>query len=271
MKISFIGGGNMASALIGGMLGRGHPAQDIAVVEVDEGARARMTEGLGVRCTAAMAEALPGSAAIVLAVKPQQLGDAARLAGPLVGEALVLSIAAGIRLQDIARWLGRDVPLVRAMPNTPALIRMGVTGLYARPDVSARQRQLAGDILSAAGKVVWLEREELIDAVTALSGSGPAYVFYFIESLVEAGVAAGLDAAVARLLSIETMRGAAELAARSAEDVAQLRERVTSKGGTTERAIASFDRDGVRAAIGRGVAAANTRAAELADEFGKRP
>lgn len=271
MKISFIGGGNMAAALIGGLLGRGHRAQDIAVVEIAEDARARLRERFGVHCTALAGEALPGSAAVVLAVKPQQLRDAARLAGPLAGPAVVVSIAAGIRLDDIARWLGRDAPLVRAMPNMPALLGMGVTGLYARPEVSAEQRRLAEDILAAAGKVVWLEREGLIDAVTALSGSGPAYVFYFIEALVDGGVAAGLDPGVARLLSIETVRGAAELAARSAESPAQLRERVTSKGGTTERALASFERDGVKKAVERGLAAAGARAAELSDEFGKMP
>ena len=269
MKISFIGGGNMASALIGGLLQRGCAAGDVAVVEVAADARARLAAQFGVLCTDSAADALPHSDAVVLAVKPQQLREAAAAAGPLIGGAVVVSIAAGIRSADIARWLGGDPPLVRAMPNTPALIGLGVTALFAGARVSSAQRRLAEDILSAAGKVVWLEREELVDTVTALSGSGPAYVFYFIEAMIEAGRAQGLDAEAARLLAIETFRGAAELAARSPESPAGLRARVTSRGGTTERALASRERDGVGAAIGRAIAAARARAAEMADEFGK--
>jgi pyrroline-5-carboxylate reductase len=269
MKISFIGGGNMASALIGGLLARGYAAEGLAVAEIADEARARIATQFGVRCSAALDEVLPDSDAIVLAVKPQQLREAAAAAGPLAGRAVVVSIAAGIRSGDIRRWLGDATPVVRAMPNTPALIGLGVTGLYAGGQVSPAQRRLAEDILAAAGRVVWLDREELVDTVTALSGSGPAYVFYFIEAMMEAGRALGLEAGAARLLAIETFRGAAELAARSEESPAELRARVTSKGGTTERALASLDRDGVKAAIGRALAAARERAAEMADEFGR--
>jgi pyrroline-5-carboxylate reductase len=190
---------------------------------------------------------------------------------PLVGRAVVISIAAGIRLTDIRRWLGGDqaLALVRAMPNTPALIGMGITGLYAGPEVDTAARALAERILSAAGTVTWVESERLLDPVTAVSGSGPAYVFYFLEAMQAAGTALGLAPETARMLALETFRGAAELAARSSEDFATLRQRVTSPGGTTERALASMNDDGIAAAIGRALKAADTRAGELADQLGR--
>ena len=200
--------------------------------------------------------------AVAIKVMAQQLA-------PLLKDHLVISIAAGIRASDICRWLGGHARVVRAMPNTPALVRAAVTGLYALPGVSAQQKQHAEAILAAVGSVLWLEREELLDALTAVSGSGPAYVFYFIEALQQAARELGLDAAQARQLSLETFLGAARLASQSDEDAATLRARVTSKGGTTERALQSMEHDGVRSAIARAIHAAHERARELGDEFGK--
>lgn len=269
MVVTFIGGGNMASALIGGMLKNGVAASNIRVVEVLAEARSRVHATFGVACHPNAASAVPGSDVIVLAVKPQQMREVARAIGPTVGSALVLSIAAGIRLADLERWLGGSPRLARCMPNTPALIGMGITALYTRPNVPAAQREAAERILGSGGKVVRVSDEVQLDPVTALSGSGPAYLFYLLEAMHEAGVAMGLDAATARKLAIETARGAAELARRSDESPEVLRARVTSKGGTTERAIATMDAAGVKRAIVEAIRQANTRAAELAREFGK--
>lgn len=269
MEISFIGGGNMAAALIGGMVGRGFDAASIRVIDPVADARDRLSRDYGVRCY----ESLPADAAmgevIVLAVKPQQMrAVCAGLSGRL-REELVLSIAAGIRLEDLSRWLGGHAQLARCMPNTPALIGMGITGLYARTAVSATQREQAQRILEAVGRVIWVDTEHALDAVTAVSGSGPAYVFYFIEAMQRAAVDAGLDVEAARALVLETFRGATELAARSDEPVSRLRERVTSKGGTTERALATMQQHAVADAIMHAVDAARARAAELGEELGK--
>jgi pyrroline-5-carboxylate reductase len=206
---------------------------------------------------------------VVLAVKPQQMREAARAVAPHLKDELVLSIAAGIRLADLGRWLGGYARLARCMPNTPALIGLGVTGLYARPEVAPAQRAHAQAVLEAVGEVIWVDDEALLDPVTAVSGSGPAYVFYLIEALERAAREVGLDAAAARRLALGTFRGAAELAARSSEPPATLRERVTSKGGTTERALASMRTEKLDEAIVRAVRAANERAKELGDELGK--
>lgn len=269
MKVTFIGGGNMANALIGGMRRQGYAAGDIQVVEPLAVARRRLTDEFGITAAATPAEFASLGEVVVMAVKPQQMREAAIAIGPHVGQAVVLTIAAGIRLDDLKRWLGGISALVRCMPNTPALIGAGITGVYAAHEASAPQRAAVESILQAGGKVVWVATEDLLDPVTAVSASGPAYVFYFIEALEEAGVALGLDADVARQLAIETFRGSAELAARSPEPPATLRARVTSKGGTTERALASFDADQIKSAIARGVSAANARAAELAALMGK--
>jgi len=181
----------------------------------------------------------------------------------------VLSIAAGVRTEALARWLGDDVRLLRCMPNTPALIGMGVAALYAAPGVTAAERGRAQTVLEAVGRTVWVEDEALLDPVTAVSGSGPAYVFYFIEAMEEAARSLGLAPEVARTLVVETVRGAAELAARSDEPAATLRERVTSKGGTTEAALASMNRDGVKDALVRAVQAASARGRELGNELGR--
>jgi pyrroline-5-carboxylate reductase len=269
MQITFIGGGNMATALIGGLVAKGFQPASIRVVELLPEARKRLADAFGVNCFEAPAAAAPFGDVVVLAVKPQQLREVAQTLAPGLRGELVLSIAAGIRLADLARWLGGYARLARCMPNTPALIGAGVTGLYARPEAGAEGRAQAQAILEAVGEVIWVDDEQLLDPVTAVSASGPAYVFYFIEALERAGVELGLDAAGARRLAIQTFRGAAELAARSPEAPGTLRERVTSKGGTTERALATMQADRVADAIVRAVCAASERARELGDEFGK--
>jgi pyrroline-5-carboxylate reductase len=213
--------------------------------------------------------ALSGSDCVVLAVKPQQVRAVAQAIGPALTGQLVLTIAAGIRTADLARWLGGHSRVARAMPNTPALVGQGVSGLYAAAAPGSADRQLVEHILGAVGSVLWVEREPLIDAVTAVSGSGPAYVFLLIEALEAAALEAGFDAAQARQLALATFCGASTLAATDAEPPAVLRARVTSKGGTTERGVAALEAGGVRQAMAQAVAAAGRRAVELADEFGQ--
>lgn len=269
MRITFIGGGNMAIALIGGLKKQGFSAAGIQVVEPFEAARQRLTDAFGVRCTVGVDAAALACDVLVLAVKPQQMKEAvALLAGKLTNQ-LVVSIAAGLRLADIARWLGGYSRLVRTMPNTPALIGAGVTGLYADPGVDREGRAQAEKILGAVGATLWIDDEAQMDAVTAVSGSGPAYVFYFIEAVEAAARNLGLDAATARALTVETFLGAARLAAQSSESVTTLRERVTSKGGTTEAALLAFGASGVAGAIERGVMAAQQRGRELGDALGQ--
>ena len=269
MKITFIGGGNMAAALIGGLRKQGFSAAGIQAVEPDEEKRARLTDDFGVRCTPVLDAAALNCEALVLAVKPQTMKAAvAPAAGKLAGQ-LVISIAAGLRLKDIARWLGGHARLVRAMPNTPALIGAGITGLFAGAAVDCEGREMAEKIMRAVGRTLWVEDEALMDVVTAVSGSGPAYVFYFIEAIQNAGAALGLPPGTARLLAIETFLGAARLADASDEPLAELRARVTSKGGTTEAALKVFDAAGIHAAIARGVAAAAARGRELSEILGR--
>jgi pyrroline-5-carboxylate reductase len=269
MDITFIGGGNMASALAGGLAAKGFAARGMKVVEVLPEARKRLEESFGVATFETPAQAAPYGDVVVLAVKPQQMRDVARAVAPHLKAELVLSIAAGIRLVDLGRWLGGYARLARCMPNTPALIGLGVTGLYARPEVAPAQRAHAQAVLEAVGEVIWLDDEAMLDPVTAVSASGPAYVFYLIEALERAARELGFDDAAARKLAIGTFRGAAELAARSSDSPGTLRERVTSKGGTTERALASLRADKVDDAMRRAVQAADERARELGLEFGK--
>jgi len=268
MKITFLGGGNMASALIGGMLQQGFSANDIQVIELQATGRERLQNEFGVRAAESLdAEALDCDV-LLLAVKPQQMHAAlAPVAGQLVRQ-LVVSIAAGLRLADLSRWLGGYPTLVRAMPNTPALIGMGVTGLYADDNVSNAGREAVSRIMHTVGKSVWLDSEAQMDAVTAISGSGPAYVFYLIEALQAAGENLGLSADTARLLAQETFVGAATLAVRSNEPTAVLRERVTSKGGTTAAALRSLTDDGLPSIIETAARAAAMRGAEMGDELG---
>ncbi|HTS53727.1 MAG TPA: pyrroline-5-carboxylate reductase [Burkholderiales bacterium] len=269
MKIAFVGGGNMASALIGGLLQKGHAAEDISVLEVDPGARERLAARFGVQSQAAPGTEIAGNDVILLAVKPQQLRAVADSLRPLLGSQLFLTIAAGVRTADLSRWLGGYPRIVRVMPNTPALVLAGVSALYARPSVTAEERRLAEGILSAVGSTLWVEREELMDAVTAVSGSGPAYVFYFIEALEQAGRELGLAPAEARRLSVDTFVGAARLARESGEEPAILRARVTSKGGTTERALQSMEESSVKPLIVEAVRQAAERCRELGDELGQ--
>ncbi len=272
MKITFLGGGNMASALIGGMIERGFAAGDIQVVELGDAARAALEGRFGVRAVAGFDAVALACDVLVLAVKPQQMKAAlAPLAGQLAGQ-LVISIAAGLRLADLGRWLGApDAPytrLVRCMPNTPALIGAGVTGLYADPSVDAAGRAAAERILAAVGSTVWADAEAQMDAVTAISGSGPAYVFHFIEALEAAGRSLGFDEAGARRLAIDTVLGAARLAASSEDSPAVLRQKVTSKGGTTEAALASLAAAGWHDALVAAVKAAEARGRELGEQLG---
>jgi pyrroline-5-carboxylate reductase len=269
MKIGFIGGGNMANALVGGLLRQGFASADITVVEPLVENRDRLAGAFGIACLPTADASLLGCEVLVLSVKPQQMREAlAPLAGKLSGQ-LVISIAAGTRLDDISRWLGGHRKLVRTMPNTPALIGAGITGLYADPSVDAEGRRQAGQVLGAVGKTLWIGDEPMMDAVTAVSGSGPAYVFYFIESLRDAARELGFSEEQARALAIETVVGAAALASTSDEDVAVLRQRVTSKGGTTEAALKSLNADGFKSAILRAVLAADARGRELGDLLGK--
>jgi len=270
---TFIGGGNMATALIGGLLSRGAATADFHVVEPQAEARARLTErhpGLNVYA-ACTRDALAGATLVVFAVKPQQMREAARAVAAqiLPGRGpVVLSIAAGIRLADLGRWLGGYRRLVRAMPNTPALIGKGISALYAERDVDAPARELAAAVLQAAGEVLWVHEEAMLDAVTGVSGSGPAYVFYFIEALERAARELGFDAVEARRLAYATFAGAIALAQSSPEEPATLRAQVTSKRGTTERAITLLEGAAVGTAIVAAVKAAAERAKELGDAFG---
>jgi pyrroline-5-carboxylate reductase len=268
MSIAFIGGGNMASALIVGMLKKGRRPEDVHVIDIEPQARERLAREQHVSTSAAVDARLHGAECIVLAVKPQHMREVARELAPFLGGALVITIAAGIRYGDLSRWLGGHTRIVRAMPNTPALALAGVTGLYAPESVSSDDRIRAEQILAAAGRTLWVNTEEEIDAVTAISGSGPAYVFYFIEALQEAALELGFESDAARMLALETFRGAVKLVAESSEPAATLRARVTSKGGTTERAIAELERSGVRHAILKAARAAAERSRELGTALG---
>lgn len=270
MNICFIGGGNMATALIGGMVNKGFAAQKISVVEINADSRTQLQRSFDVRAFENIAEGIAGSQIIMLAVKPQQLREVALQLGPLLSGQLLISIAAGLRAADLSRWTNSKA-IVRAMPNTPALIRSGMTGIYALPAVSDSHREAAQKILAAVGETLWVQDEAMLDGVTAVSGSGPAYVFYFIEALQRAARELGFNAEEARRLSIETFLGASKLAASSADDVSVLRARVTSKNGTTERALASMASSQIAEHIVQAAKAAATRAREMGDELGDKP
>ena len=265
--IAFIGGGNMASAIIGGLLRQGMATDQIAVVEPWEDARNALRQLYGIEAQAAPDAQLARASLVVWAVKPQTFQEAALQVRPYTPSALHLSVAAGIRSSSIARWLGSE-RIVRAMPNTPALIGKGMTALYARPDVNAAERQTVEQVIATTGAYLWVDEETQLDAVTALSGSGPAYVFYFLEAMAQAGVDMGLTREQAQQLAVGTFVGASELAQRSGEPPEVLRQRVTSQGGTTHAAIESLDKDGVRQHFMRALQAAQQRARELGDEFG---
>ncbi|RSZ58540.1 pyrroline-5-carboxylate reductase [Massilia atriviolacea] len=269
MKIGFIGGGNMASALIAGLAGKLAAGADIHVVDPNADALARLHAQHGVSTGTAIDGALAACDAIVLAVKPQQMREvAAALLPQLTGAPLILSIAAGIRAADLSRWLGAYGAIVRTMPNTPALIGLGITGMVAMAGVSEAQKAAADAIMKAVGQTVWLDGEDMIDPVTAVSGSGPAYVFYFIEAMQQAAEEMGLSAAQGKQLALATFTGAAQLAAQSDEAVSVLRERVTSKGGTTYAALRSMQDSGVKEKVVAAIKAAAARGRELGDELG---
>ncbi len=266
--IAFIGGGNMASALIGGLRRSGVAADRILVVEPQTEQRAKLRAEFGLDAAAEASAALAAASLVVWAVKPQLFRQAAAPCAAHVRGAAQLSVMAGIRSDAIVAATG-SARVVRAMPNTPALIGRGIAGLYARPEVDAAERAAVETLLGPTGALLWVEREAELDAVTALSGSGPAYVFLFIEALTDAAREMGLSEAQGRALALATFAGATALAEQSEEPPAVLRERVTSKGGTTYAALSSMQSDGVREAIVRAVRAAQRRAAELGDEFGR--
>lgn len=269
MNITIVGGGNMARALLGGLIARGHGSEALAVVEIDAEARATVAARFGVATFATIEPATVGRAdVIVIAVKPQQVRSVARELATLLKRQVVLTIAAGIRLSDLSRWLLGYRRLVRAMPNTPALIGAGIAALYALAGVDGEGRARASAVLGAVGGTLWCEREDELDAVTAVSGSGPAYVFYFLEALEQAAQELGLTPAEARRLTYATFSGSIRLAEQSDSDPALLRAQVTSKGGTTERAIAHLDEAAVKTAIVAAVKAAAVRARELGEILG---
>ncbi len=266
-SIAFIGGGNMASAIIGGLLKRGMAASNIQVVEPLEAQRLHLRQQFNVNPRETSGPSLTSANMVVWAIKPQTFKDAALRARFHTKTALHLSVAAGIRSDSIAHWLGTE-RVVRAMPNTPALVGKGMTALFARPAVVPADRALVDRVIETTGEHVWLDDEAQLDAVTALSGSGPAYVFYFIEAMIEAGVGMGLSQAQAHQLAVGTFTGASALAQASSEPPDVLRARVTSKGGTTHAALRSMEQDNVKTLFVRAMHAAKQRARELGDEFG---
>lgn len=266
LNITFVGGGNMARSLASGLLGAGLSAGRLRVSDPDAAQRGRF-ESFGIETFDDNDRAVAGSDVIVMAVKPQLMG---RVLGPLdVGAALVVSIAAGVPLSALAAWTSPETAIVRCMPNTPALLGAGMTGLFANPRVTPAQRQVAEDILGAAGRTLWVETEALLDAVTAVSGSGPAYFFYLMEAMIDAGEALGLSRNNATLLTLETALGAARMAQEGGAAPAELRTNVTSPGGTTERALTILDAAGTRDAIKQAVTGAALRAKELAEDLGQ--
>lgn len=268
MKIAFIGGGNMATALIAGLAGQ-LPEAKLHVIDPNAEALARLAQEYGVGTALSIDAQVADADVVVLAVKPQQMRDVAASLAPHLAGQLLLSIAAGIRIADLERWLGGYRAIVRSMPNTPALIGMGITGMVAQAGVSEAQRTAADQVMRAVGKTVWLDEEAKIDPVTAVSGSGPAYVFYFLEAMQQAALEMGLSAEQGRELALATFTGAAQLAAQSEDPVEVLRQRVTSKGGTTHAAITSMEAAGVKQAIVEAMKAASARGRELGEDLGK--
>ena len=264
LNILFVGGGNMASAMIGGLLAQGISANSLRVVDPSSEARESLSKRFsGLCCYASLTASAMAVDIVLLAVKPQQMCSVATELGAFLSEQLVVSIAAGIRLADLSRWLGGHPKLVRAMPNTPALIRAGVTGLFAPDVVDALARRQVEQLMAAIGTSFWVQNEPLMDAVTAISGSGPAYVFYVMEAMEQGALDFGFDGPSARQMALETVLGAVQLAASSSESFTVLRQRVTSKGGTTEAAINTMEAAAVASGIKQGMRAAEARGSEL--------
>jgi pyrroline-5-carboxylate reductase len=270
MKLAFIGGGHMTTSLVGGLRARGADPGDIVVSDPVPAQRERLEFDFGVRTTPGNAAAIRDADLVVLAVKPQDMAAAAQSICTTLAtrRRVVVSIAAGIRIANLLHWLGDGTPVVRTMPNRPALIGAGITAACAGPGASDADRAAVERVLAAAGPLVWLDDESLMDAVTAVSGSGPAYFFLLVEALEDAGALLGLPRDVARQLAAHTALGAGRMLTESADPPARLREQVTSKGGTTAAALAVLERAGVRDAFAEAVAAAARRSSELADQFG---
>lgn len=269
--IAFIGAGNMGRSMAGGLLKSGWDRARLVLADSDPQQRQAVEDLLNVRAYADNSVAVADAGIVVLAVKPQALKPVAEGLAPVVQQKhpLIVSIAAGVRISDLERWLGGNLAIVRVMPNTPALVSSGASAMFANRRVSAEQRDIAESILRAVGVAVWLPREELLDVVTALSGSGPAYFFLVMEALERAAIDAGLEAATARLLTLETAYGAAKMALEGGTDPAELRRRVTSPGGTTERAIQVLKEGQVERLFTEAIEAATERARELADLLGE--
>ena len=267
-KIAFIGGGNMASAMISGLIKQGMPLERILVVEPFEPTRDKLQQDFGIKALGAPSPVLAVAGLIIWAVKPQVFKEAAQKTSSFAPTALHFSVAAGIRSDSIAAWLDSD-NIVRSMPNTPALIGKGITALFARSAVTASSKAWVERIIASMGEFLWMNEESQLDAVTAISGSGPAYVFYFLEAMAEAAVKMGLSAEQGRKLAIATFSGASELALRSDEPLELLRQRVTSKGGTTYAALTGMESANIKQHFVQAMQAAEKRAKELGDEFGR--
>jgi pyrroline-5-carboxylate reductase len=269
MRIAFLGGGNMARALVGGLVARGIDQRSISVIEVSPAAREKLAAEHGVHASSGPDAHTARAEVLVLATKPQDLKAALV---PLAGETnqkLVVSIAAGVRTDALSRWLKGHRSLVRCMPNTPALIGAGIAALYAVPEVGPEEREKAERVLRAVGEAVWVDDERLLDPVTALSGSGPAYVFWFIEQLAASGEKLGLPKSTSMKLAMQTVLGAAKLASQSTLSPAELRKQVTSKGGTTEAALKVFEQEKLAEKMMKALEAASRRGEELGDQLGK--
>ncbi len=274
LRITLIGGGNMARGLIGGLIAKGANPAYITVAEPDAAGRDALQRNFGVAVTGDNACAVAGARVIVLAVKPQIMAQVVRALAPTLqlSRPLVISVAAGIRSANLAGWIGPDVPVVRCMPNRPALIGAGASGLYADATVGAAERALAEQVLASTGLALWVNREGDMDLVTALSGSGPAYFFRLAELMAEAAIAQGLDATVARQLAAQTLAGAGQLvASETSPDLARMRAEVTSRGGTTEAALNCFGALALDSTVAAAMQAAAQRSHELAEQFGDQP
>jgi pyrroline-5-carboxylate reductase len=270
-RLAFLGGGNMGRALIGGLLQQGTRPEAIAVGETYEPARAILTRDLGISATADNVAAITAATIVVLAVKPQDAGAVLAPLAPVLQQTrpVLISVCAGIKVAALESWAGGGIAVVRTMPNRPAFVGAGATGLYAPPSVSGTDRARAEAVMRATGEVVWVKDEAHIDAVTALSGSGPAYFFYLAELMAQAGVDLGLEPETARRLAVATLHGAGKLAHSGDGDLARLRAEVTSKGGTTEAALKVMNTEDLRGLVARAMTAAARRGGELSDQFGK--
>jgi pyrroline-5-carboxylate reductase len=268
--IAFVGAGNMAASMLGGLIASGHPAQRISAADPFPASLERLREIAPIAVFHDNSAAVKGADIVILAVKPQVMADAADSIAAAVQSqrALVISIAAGVTIDSMQHRLGPQAAIVRCMPNTPALLGCGASGLFANDNCTAEQREFAERALSAVGITCWVDTEQELDAITALSGSGPAYFFLFIESMIDAGIALGLDRDTATRLTLQTSLGAARMALESDVDIAELRRRVTSPAGTTERAVQSFEQRGLREIVADAMQAANDRAVEMAREMG---